>query len=358
MRTIYLVRHGMVAFQDHIRRCIGWTDIPLSDAGRKQAGKLAQYFTYHPVETVYCSPLDRAAETARILAAGRFPVETVERLKELYMGEWENVPLADLKKTLEAEPQSGEGRVHGLHRMRETAAQLLRCTTGDIAIVAHAGINCCFLSYILGTPLETSRALRQPYGGISIIEVDEAAETMTVKALGINPGKVPDQEEISELRRRYGTPEQVTAHCEAVARKALEIGERLEQAGCSLDLEVIAAAAKLHDLLRTKPRHAEAGADAVEKEGYLQTADVIRQHHELREVKLDEAAVVFLADKLVRGEETVSLEQRFAKSRERFQDNPEAMAAHDRRYRQAVAIEAIVRDTINSDENIHIKEKE
>lgn len=351
MRKIYLVRHGKVDFQGGVRRCIGRTDVPLSEEGRKQARRLAEYFACHPVEKVYYSPLVRTRETAQLLVAGRYEAEPAEGLVELFMGEWENVPMTELKKSLESEPETGEGRVHGLARMRRTIDGLLANTQGDIAVVAHAGINCCFLSSILGTPLETSRALRQPYGGISVIEVnDEERPVMTVCALGISPAAAPDDEEIQALWTRYETPERVIAHCRAVAHQAAELGKRLNEAGYQLDLSVISAAALLHDLMKGKPRHAEAGAAALEKEGYLQAADVIRQHHELRQVQIDEAAVVFLADKWFRGEQRVSLEERFKTSRERFADQPEAVAAHDRRYKQAVCLETMVRKMVTMED--------
>ena len=68
MRTLYIIRHGEVAFPDGKKRCIGRTDLPLSDAGRRHGEALRAYFAEHPIEAVYASPLRRAKETARILA--------------------------------------------------------------------------------------------------------------------------------------------------------------------------------------------------------------------------------------------------------------------------------------------------
>ena len=39
-RKIYLIRHGELEFADGIRRCIGRTEIPLNESGRKQAERL------------------------------------------------------------------------------------------------------------------------------------------------------------------------------------------------------------------------------------------------------------------------------------------------------------------------------
>lgn len=43
-RKIYLIRHGELEFADGIRRCIGRTEIPLNESGRKQAERLYIYF--------------------------------------------------------------------------------------------------------------------------------------------------------------------------------------------------------------------------------------------------------------------------------------------------------------------------
>ena len=152
MRNLYLVRHGMVAFPGGVKRCIGRTDLFLDDTGRRQDLQ------------VFCSPLARARETALILSRGRLPVQVVDGLAELDMGEWENCPMSELKKDLESEPANGEGRESGLKRFRETIDGILESTEEDIVCVAHAGVNCCYLADLLGSPLNTSRALAQPYG--------------------------------------------------------------------------------------------------------------------------------------------------------------------------------------------------
>ena len=41
MRDLYLIRHGKVLFSDGQKRCIGQTDTPLDEEGRRQARDLA-----------------------------------------------------------------------------------------------------------------------------------------------------------------------------------------------------------------------------------------------------------------------------------------------------------------------------
>ena len=202
MRIIYLIRHGRVGFPNGIKRCIGRTDLLLDDWGKRQAEDLREYFRLHPVKHIYCSQLTRSIETARILGGwktdGRdgsripdengadrmaIPVRIDQDLQELDMGEWENVPMADLDKTLEQEPVKGERRTEAKSRMERAVTRILKETDGDVAVVAHAGINCCFLAGITGSPLETSRALFQPYGGISRIAVRELENELGIRVL-------------------------------------------------------------------------------------------------------------------------------------------------------------------------------
>ena len=95
MRDLYLVRHGQVDFPNNIRRCIGWTDLPLSPKGKRQGQELGKYFRLATAKQipVFTSPLKRASETAELLAEGN-PVLVEEGLKELNMGEWENIPMS------------------------------------------------------------------------------------------------------------------------------------------------------------------------------------------------------------------------------------------------------------------------
>ena len=67
------------------------------------------------------------------------PVRIDQDLQELDMGEWENVPMVDLDKTLEQEPVKGERRTEAKSRMEPRRDQLLfsgrqyRESIGDIA---------------------------------------------------------------------------------------------------------------------------------------------------------------------------------------------------------------------------------
>ncbi|MFT4214010.1 MAG: histidine phosphatase family protein [Microbacterium sp.] len=62
-RYLYLVRHG-----EHLDAEHGLEDGPLSPRGRRQAALLADRLSGVPLDGVWHSPLERAAETARAVA--------------------------------------------------------------------------------------------------------------------------------------------------------------------------------------------------------------------------------------------------------------------------------------------------
>ena len=76
------------------------------------------------------------------------------------------------------------------------------------------------------------------------------------------------------------------------------------------------------------------GAKLIAALGFEKEADIIRQHHDLKTDRIDEAAVVYAADKLLKGSKKVSLSERFEGSMDKCR-NAEARAAHERRYAQA-----------------------
>jgi hypothetical protein len=153
---------------------------------------------------------------------------------------------------------------------------------------------------------------------------------------------VPNAAECRALRNHVAhTPEPVQAHCLAVAGVAETLGRALVDAGAHLDLALLAAAARLHDIRRGEPDHAEAGAELLRRQGFPAVADLVARHMDLapREGRpVNEAEILFLADKLVEGDRRVTLEDRFEATLAKFRDNPDARSAALRRQDRAMAV--------------------
>lgn len=87
------VRHGQG--EDNVGgRLVNAVDShPLTPLGRDQAAAVVGAVTREKIAAVYASPVTRAAETARIIAAGLgLPVTTVDDLREMGLGDWEGLP--------------------------------------------------------------------------------------------------------------------------------------------------------------------------------------------------------------------------------------------------------------------------
>ncbi|MDY0308101.1 MAG: histidine phosphatase family protein, partial [Desulfovibrionaceae bacterium] len=65
MSQIYLIRHGQIT-QFTPRRFVGQIDLPLTDHGRFQMGRVAQFLLDKEVSRLLCSPLSRCVDSAGI----------------------------------------------------------------------------------------------------------------------------------------------------------------------------------------------------------------------------------------------------------------------------------------------------
>ena len=136
-------------------------------------------------------------------------------------------------------------------------------------------------------------------------------------------------------------PAAIAAHCRAVAAVARRLAESLHTAGLDIDVELVAAAALLHDIARTEKDHARAGARLLNAHGFTRLAPIVDAHMDLSadaKSPLDEIQIVHLADKLVIGDKVADLEQRFARKMEKYGSEPAAATAIARRWDTARCI--------------------
>lgn len=341
MRKVYLIRHGEPEFPGGKRFCLSKTDLPLSPVGRMQGVLLRAWSADKDLSGVYHSTLTRARETASFLATA---TAAVPGLEELGMGRWEGLTFREIRERYPAlYAARGQNpitnRVPGAeaaavcrNRAYRALRDLLKSTDGDIAVVAHAGVARILLCDLLGRPLRYFLEIPQPCGCVNVLEEENGK--LAVREIAVQPRPVLDDALCHALLTAAGTPERVQRHCEAVADKAVALAQHLNG---SLDLPKLRAAALLHDIARTEPDHAAVGASWLTALGYPELAELVAVHHDLKteqETELTEASVLYLADKLIREDREVTLEQRFAASGEQAV-SAEARQAHARRYRQA-----------------------
>ena len=130
-------------------------------------------------------------------------------------------------------------------------------------------------------------------------------------------------------------PEHIVAHSLVVADLACGLARRLAATGARLDLALVEAGALLHDIgkaraLGTGRSHAETGASLLEARGLTAVAAVVRAHTSLKTPDVDgplsESLVVNYADKRVRHDAVVALDERFADLAERYARGPDDLA--------------------------------
>ncbi len=141
---------------------------------------------------------------------------------------------------------------------------------------------------------------------------------------------IPTDEECTAMLMKYETPEKVIRHGEAVSEISCRIAELLNETGrLSLDIDLVRAAALLHDIAREKPHHADEGALLMDRWGYHNVAVIIAEHMEIdideESPVINETAIVYLADKMTKDDRLVPLKERFNGSVERFASDPEIM---------------------------------
>ena len=146
------------------------------------------------------------------------------------------------------------------------------------------------------------------------------------------------------------TPE-VRRHCTQVSKVACAIGEALLQSGKNPDLEVIRAAAMLHDIAKGQMEHDSVGGQMLREMGFSKIGDIVAMHTDLPKGNIDlslESKLVYLADKLVKGETLVSIEERFQSSNHLFGLIPEIASNISRRNSDALNIKHEIEHLLGS----------
>ena len=96
MARLLLVRHGLTEFNED-RRFMGYSDIELSIAGRRQAAKLRDYLADEKIDAVYSSDLKRTVEMAEIILDGRgLDIITCPELRECDYGSCEGMTFGEI----------------------------------------------------------------------------------------------------------------------------------------------------------------------------------------------------------------------------------------------------------------------
>lgn len=373
---IYLVRHGEIVTQKE-HRCIGRTDVPLSEYGAGQMELLGGWFAKQMAKPgtdfgnkIYTSPLVRCCDSAKYLADGiarltgrQIELVVCENLQEISMGAWDGLRFQEIKENFPKEYEErgeniGEFRVETAETYIESGerflAELKRLVkvsgNKDMILISHAGVIRAALCLIESREMKkagTIMGIRQPNAGITKLSYQEKNGDVVFKVenVGFRPVQLLDENEIKRIYEKYSVPDHIVAHMRAVAQVQDKILQKIDCRGEDYDHEVLKKAALLHDIARLHKEHARLGAELLEKEGYDEIVPLIASHHSPDNLNksgeemtiLTAADVLYYADKVVQGEKEVGIEERFRTSLKKC-TTAEAVYKHDQLYKRAKRI--------------------
>ena len=170
---LYL-RHGQS--ESNVRGLIGGTkDYALTDQGRNEARIAGERLRGYKISEIYASPLQRAYDTACIVAEvlGGVSVEVHDDLCERKLGDWEGQPISEFVRGVT--PVGGEP----IEFFRSRIINCLNAIAAPpmVLLVAHAGVY---------------RVLREHLVGVDVPERARNAE-----AIAFGPGDVVDKWSVS-----------------------------------------------------------------------------------------------------------------------------------------------------------------
>ncbi len=138
-------------------------------------------------------------------------------------------------------------------------------------------------------------------------------------------------EQAYELLKKQGVPSHIIKHSETVALISVFIGYLYyKKTDRHLDMRLLAVGGLLHDIkkhesLKNGKNHALMGYEFLKKLGFYKEAEIVKFHVYLKPwfyfCKVKEKEVVYYADKRVKHEEIVSLEERFKDLKIRYGKN-------------------------------------
>jgi broad specificity phosphatase PhoE len=183
--TIFLARHGESDW-NAANRFQGHSDRPLTDLGRRQAEALAEAVANKNVGAIYSSPLIRALETARIVAARtRLPVMEDEDLREVDTGGWSGLSREEVQQRFpegfERWISGGAGWEDG-ESYEDMAERSLRAVgriaeahpRGRVLVVSHGGPIRAIQAAANGMDIHAYRRLKpvEPNARLSAVAVE------------------------------------------------------------------------------------------------------------------------------------------------------------------------------------------
>lgn len=125
---------------------------------------------------------------------------------------------------------------------------------------------------------------------------------------------IPSYEQCLEIQNFFNMNDNINAHCSKVCEIAQGIGKQFMDKGINVNMKLIIAASLLHDIAKGIKHHDKVGAKFMKEMGFYDVSDIILNHMSLNDPIVKEPYekyIVYLADKLVKGDSYVGVNNRF-----------------------------------------------
>ena len=192
-QTLLFIRHGQTTWNVEHRLPGQLPGIHLTDTGKQQAERLADALAVLPISAIISSPLERARETAEIIAQPRqIPIQLEPDLMDIDVGHWTGLNHDELNKSneewkafkrnptvappdVETFPQVQARALAAVERWRKQP---------DIGayptFVVHADVIKLLLAHYTGLEAAQAGKLMIDNASVSIVEVEDEKGALVV----------------------------------------------------------------------------------------------------------------------------------------------------------------------------------
>jgi broad specificity phosphatase PhoE len=192
MVEIILARHGETEWNAS-EKFRGRADVPLNEAGRKQAEMLGEYLGRAKIDIVYSSPLKRAIDTAGAIAHRcGLKVNPVENLNDFHFGDWQGLSRREVQEQypelyrdwLDTPEQVRIPGGESLEDVRSRAFPfvedaVMRCGEGRIVFVSHRVVHKVLVCSLLGLNLSRFWNIRIDTCGVTRFDCGDGRLVLT-----------------------------------------------------------------------------------------------------------------------------------------------------------------------------------
>lgn len=185
-RLIMLVRHGQTTFNVEQRLPGQLPGVALTEEGRRQAHQAAVALSAVPLSAVISSPLERASDTAEILARGwGLAVRLDPRLMDTDVARWAGRKIDEVSKEDPAwkafldNPMASPDGVESFTSVQQRVVAAVEDVLHDtslgnyVVLVAHADVVKLIVAHYTGVPLTGARYLSVSNASLTALAFSE-----------------------------------------------------------------------------------------------------------------------------------------------------------------------------------------